>query len=399
MKITVLGFTVPYERLIEINRVDAAMASQTHRFAWALVAAIRAHDVAVDLVSAAPVSDYPNNPRRWFSLAQFEEGGVRGLELPFLNILAAKHLTRFAAAWVLGFPRMRSFRPDWIVVHGVHTPFLWFAVLVAPLVSARVCVILTDPPGVVLPSDGPFRAKLKAVDIGISKAALRRADRVVVLAETLAIDFAPTVPSMVMEGLWRPDGEAPPAGAVPTRDRATIVYAGGLREEYGAKALVEAVLGSPRLDVSLELYGSGPLSDWIVEVASRDERVQIPRLVEPDELSAIYARADVLVQPRPVDQHFVRYSFPSKLIEYMASGTPTVSTRLPSIPAEYGEHVIWTGDSVGELSATLEHVLGMDRDARNALGSSAATFIRDSRSAAPQGKRLVDFLRGTLTEE
>lgn len=395
MKVTVLGFTIPYEQLVEINRVDAAMASQTHRFAWSLVTAIRANGVAVDLVSAAPVSDYPRNPRRWFSLERFEEEGVHGLKLPFLNILAAKHLTRFVAAWLFGFPRLRRFGPDWIVVHGVHTPFLWFAVLVAPLVSARVCVIMTDPPGVVLPSDGTMRATLKALDIGISKAALRKADRVVVLAEALATDFAPTVPSMVMEGLWRSDGGTTPADAVPMRDKATVVYAGGLREEYGVKALVQAVLGSPRRGISLELYGSGPLSDWIAEVASGDDRVQIPRLVEPDELSAIYRRADVLIQPRPVEQHFVRYSFPSKLIEYMASGTPTVSTRLPSIPVEYGEHLIWTGDSVAELSATLEQVLSLGEEKRDALGASAATFIRDSRSAVPQGRRLVDFLGGS----
>lgn len=394
MKVTILGFTIPYADLLEINRVDPAMATQTHRFAWSVVDALRAHDVQVDLLSAAPVSDYPRNTHRWFPLGRFEEAGVRGLQLPFVNLPVAKHLTRFLAAWIFGLGRLRRTRPDWVLVHGVHSPFVWFAVLVAPLVSTRVCVILTDPPGVVLPSDGRVRTALKGLDIGFSKAALTRVDRVVVLAEALAMEFAPSVPALVMEGLWSPDAERAQADAAVPGETPTIVYAGGLREEYGAKTLVEAMLGSPHLDARLEIYGSGPLEEWIADVASRDQRVRGPRLVKPHELPDIYARAAVLVQPRPVDQHFVRYSFPSKLIEYMASGTPTISTRLPSIPSEYVEHLIWSGDSVEELASTLRQVLTSDQEVRNSFGASAASFIRESRSAVPQGRRLVEFLEG-----
>jgi len=42
----------------------------------------------------------------------------------------------------------------------------------------------------------------------------------------------------------------------------------------------------------------------------------------------------LLLHPRPVNSPVTLYSFPSKLIEYLASGTPVLSTRLKSIPID-----------------------------------------------------------------
>ena len=41
------------------------------------------------------------------------------------------------------------------------------------------------------------------------------------------------------------------------------------------------------------------------------------------------------MNPRPVDDEYVKYSFPSKNMEYMASGTSTLLTAIPSMPESY----------------------------------------------------------------
>jgi len=54
----------------------------------------------------------------------------------------------------------------------------------------------------------------------------------------------------------------------------------------------------------------------------------------------------------------VRYSFPSKLIEYMASATPVLTTRLPGIPPEYEPYVYWIeDDSVEGIEHSLRAVM------------------------------------------
>ena len=45
-------------------------------------------------------------------------------------------------------------------------------------------------------------------------------------------------------------------------------------------------------------------------------------------------------QPSARGAEFTKYSFPSKNMEYLASGTAVLTTRLPGMPAEYYEHVL-----------------------------------------------------------
>jgi glycosyltransferase involved in cell wall biosynthesis len=397
MKISILGFTVPDEVLAEINDSDPVLQTQTHRFAWGLVRAFGDNGAEVRLISAAPVSDFPHNPRAIWPLRRFEARGVPGLMLPFINVTGLKHVTRFLACWVFALRELRRARPDWLVVHGVHSPFLWFAVLAAPRARCKVAVVLTDPPGVISSEEGAVRSLLKRVDIGIVTRALRRSDAVVVLAEPLARDFAPSIRFLVMEGLF--DAAAlPEVPRAPATGVRRVVFAGGLREEYGVKRLVEAFHTLTDPDLRLELYGQGALGDWLAEQAAADDRIQPPRLVSPEELPEIYARADILVQPRQSEQGFVPYSFPSKLIEYMASGTPVVSTRLPSIPAEYEPHLIWSdGDEPGDLAAAMQRALDMPEEASGPFGARAASFIRTTRNTTAQGARIVEFLQVGIT--
>ena len=54
--------------------------------------------------------------------------------------------------------------------------------------------------------------------------------------------------------------------------------------------------------------------------------------VTNDEIVRLQCEATLLVNPRPSDKEFCKYSFPSKTIEYMASGTPVLMTKLPGVP-------------------------------------------------------------------
>ena len=114
-----------------------------------------------------------------------------------------------------------------------------------------------------------------------------------------------------------------------------------------------------------------------------------------EDLLRAYRSADLLVQPRPTNQSFVRYSFPSKLIEYMASGTPVLTTRLVSVTDEYTPYVYWIeDDSPAGIRRALRDVLRLPEDERLDKGRRAAEFIRATRSSEAQGKRISAFLQG-----
>ncbi|MEU4470482.1 glycosyltransferase [Micromonospora sp. NPDC023888] len=391
-RVTLLGFTVPDDLLAEIIARDTHLPTQTHTFAWGLVRSLRAADCPVHLLSAAPVSTWPGNRQIRFRAGRFRQDDVDGHLLAFVNLLGLKHVTRFLAAWRTGSRALREREADVLLVHGVHSPFLWFGVLRARRCGVRVVPVLTDPPGVMLPTDGRLVRLLRGLDVALVRAALARCCGVIALTAALAEDFAPGRPRLVLEGISCADPAGPPVPPGATRD---IVYAGGLSRAYGVDRLVEAFRGLPGDDLRLCVYGRGELAGWLRDQATVDRRILPPALLPRQELLPRLARATVLVNPRPVDQDFVRWSFPSKIIEYLAAGVPVVSTRLPGIPAEYAPWLSFAEpDTAAGLRTAVSRVLELPAEQARALGAGGARFVRETRDPATQGRRLSDFLAG-----
>jgi glycosyltransferase involved in cell wall biosynthesis len=403
-RVTLLGFTVSDEALAEILRLDRQMPVQTHTFAWAVVRALAENGCTVTLLSAAPVSSYPGHRRIRFPGGAFRTRGTAGEALSFVNLVGLKHLTRFVSACRVGLPAIRRWRSQVLMIHGVHSPFLWFGVLAGRRRGLTVVPILTDPPGGAGASDGAFTRLLRRVDVSLIRRALRRCDGVVAVTQALADDFATGRPALVLEGVFTPpDPAAPDPGLALPRPRTPtgtfdIGYAGGLTHEYGVDRLVEAVRDLDDPLVRLRLYGRGPLSGWLAQQSIVDFRIELAGLLGREELARRLREADVLVNPRPAEQSFVRYSFPSKLIEYMSTGVPVITTPLSGIPTDYWPHLVLAGPGADGLRQAIEQVRAMSPAEATSLGTGAATFIRTSRGPEAQGARLRGFLAGLRDE-
>lgn len=390
-KVCLLGFTVPDAVRDEIMRTDRHLPAQTHNFAWALVSSLRAGGLEVRLLSAWPVTNFPGNPRVMFRTGPFVERGVSGFMLGFVNLVGLKHLTRFLTCLRRGTQIMRRWRPSVLFVHGVHSPFLWYAAISRRLLGTTTVAVLTDPPGVSLTTDRWWTHKLRSIDTALVVAALRRMDAVIALTADLARDFAPGKPALVMDGISTSVG--PIRRTRQGGDRVTILYAGSLRATYGVDRLIEAVSGLNHSEVTLEIYGSGELADSIRNVASQRPQIREPQLLSRRDLLAAYRSADLLVQPRPTNQGFVQYSFPSKLIEYMTSGTPVLTTRVAGVSDEYSPYVYWIDEDSSEgIERALRAVLELPEEERLNKARRAAEFIESTRSSVAQGNKIRTFI-------
>ncbi|MEH0932517.1 glycosyltransferase [Micromonospora sp. CPCC 205558] len=397
-EVALLGFTLPDDMLKQVMAGDTTHATQTHTFAWAVVNALRDAGCTVRLISAAPVSNYPRNRRIRFRAGPFHQGGIDGQQLGFLNVLGIKHLSRFVSAWWHGGRCTRRDPIDVLLVHGVHTPFLWSGWALGRRRRIPVVPILTDPPGVGRPGEGRAVRLLRGLDVALVRAALKRCSGVIALTLPLAEDFAPGRPRLIMEGICTPPAAVGPQPQAASRTR-EIIYAGGLSRAYGVDRLVEAFRGLPDPDLRLSVFGRGELEPWLHEQASADPRIAPPALIDRVRLGSRLAGAAVLVNPRPVGQYFVPYSFPSKTIEYLATGVPVVSTDLPGIPDDYRPYLVYAPtDSAEGLRAAIERVLGMPAGEAEALGAAGRDFVVQTRSRAVQGQRMRDFLDGLIDE-
>ncbi|MBT9257621.1 glycosyltransferase [Phycicoccus sp. MAQZ13P-2] len=394
-RVLFLGFALPEDEFAELVRTDAGMPTATQRFGWSVIESLMAAGLDVTALSAAPAADFPHNRRVVFRAGNFRTAdGVRGRLLPFLNITGLKHVTRYAAALGALSRSLRTECHSAILVHGVHSPFIWAAVRAGRRAGVPVVVIMTDPPSLRTRFDRAAAMLMKRVDKRLIESGLQRVEGVVSLTEALARDFAPGRPLLLMEGIARPlqdrASEASPHRKSGTR--AVVLYAGGLKREYGVEALLQAVALSDD-SWQLHLYGGGPMEQECRVAADKNPRVVFHGVVDFDSLSRGYADATVLVNPRPLQTDFVQYSFPSKLLEYMTTGTPVVTTHLPTIPSSYDPFVVYTEDDAASMAATLDSTLALAPGELRQLGSTARSFVTEACSPPAQGVRISSFLR------
>ncbi|SEB85985.1 Glycosyltransferase involved in cell wall bisynthesis [Nocardioides exalbidus] len=197
-------------------------------------------------------------------------------------------------------------------------------------------------------------------------------------------------PSIVMEGLVDSEAVAPAAGAAGKSPHPTVLYAGALRKEYGLETLVRGFQAWDESSAELIVLGQGEYAAELAEIAARDPRITYRGPVPLDEVLDAERRAWVLINPRPPDEVFTQYSFPSKNMEYLASGTPVLSTRLPGMPAEYLDHVLTIDqpDAPG-LATALATAFAEGPEALERRGQRGRAFVVERKNNVRQAARIV----------
>lgn len=171
------------------------------------------------------------------------------------------------------------------------------------------------------------------------------------------------------------------------------MYAGGIHKEYGIERLVNAFVNGNFTDWELHIYGDGNYRDELTELTSRVSNVKYFGIQPNSVIVDNQLKATLLLNPRLTDAEYVKYSFPSKTMECMASGTPLCTTRLPGMPTEYYPYVYFFDDETEQgMLDTLKNVLAKDAKEHHELGKRAKEFVLTEKNNVIQAKKLIDFI-------
>lgn len=109
-----------------------------------------------------------------------------------------------------------------------------------------------------------------------------------------------------------------------------IVYCGRLDADGGVINLLNAM---EYIDFNCRIIvtGLGELIDKVKKASKDDVRIEYKGLVSNDELSFILENASVCINPIDENANFTKYSFPSKIYEYMRHGNAIITSNVPSI--------------------------------------------------------------------
>lgn len=268
------------------------------------------------------------------------------------------------------------------------------ALLASKLTHSCSIAIVTDLPDDMGLASSAFSTKIIRSYRFLSNFYMERYDGYILLTEAMNSLVNPQGrPYLVMEGLVDSAMKEVPNTLEDKFPEQVVIYAGSLFAKYGVKNLLEAFLLVPHSNARLWLYGSGELDAIIPEYAANDSRIRFWGVCPNEEVVAAEIKATLLVNPRPSSETFTKYSFPSKIMEYMASGTPVVTTPLPGMPVEYLDYVyIFEDESVAGMAAMLTRLLDLPPRECHRRGQEAKAFVMTNKTNLIQADRVHAFL-------
>lgn len=221
---------------------------------------------------------------------------------------------------------------DYVIVVDSMNEYLVKAALKAKRHrKIKICSVLTDNPENITGAGLFYRRKIKAIN--------KHFDMYLGLTNELVTLFNKSnKPSMVFEGIIE---------TKEIRDSLLMdnffFFGGALYERYGVKNLIEAYK-EVKTDIKLIVAGHGDLEDYIMNQSNIDNRILYLGQIGKEQVYTYETHSIANINPRPFSVKINKYSVPSKMLEYLASGNPIISTPFRTFQDCFQNGIIWIKD-------------------------------------------------------
>ena len=212
----------------------------------------------------------------------------------------------------------------------------------------------------------------------------KRFDKYIVFSEAMKKYLPSNRQFMLLEG-FAPDTIQKPC----IREKNIAMYAGGLAEDNGIKIMIEAARKSKLID-ELWICGVGDTLEYVKKNA--DKKIKYLGRLANDDVVEAEKKAKVLLNVRDPSNELTKFSFPSKVLEYMAAGGMVISTMLPGIPKEYYSFIKTLDEySAINLASKMDEVFQTDDDQFISATTAASEFITKKQPKS-RSKEIVSFI-------
>lgn len=314
---------------------------------------------------------------------------VTGIKQILLNSASKRHLKR----WVNEVDN----RSKVLIIYSAQSYFLEAAAYVKKLnKKVKICLIVPDLP-VYMCLDAKNNMLLniyKHYQVNKVNGKIESIDGFVFLTERMVDYFQTTKPYVVVEGMI---SNSPTNQSLNQKnidnDFKTIVYTGTLTRKYGIMDLVWAFQKIKNRNYKLIICGDGEAKEEIIMHTTYDSRILYKGLLPYEEVKILQSQATILVNPRKNNEVYTKFSFPSKLMEYLISGRPVVCYKLDGIPDEYDDHLIYfENNSIETMVNTLENVCEMSDKELSYIGQKNREFVLLEKNFITQTQKIFNLI-------
>lgn len=327
MKILFCGTMLPekYENIIK------DLSSAGNRFQWNFIKALRKQGIEVAILSyvGIPLGDTDRN--------QLEQDCQKENIVPVIK-------DRDVITAVLDFQRKMkplTLQADWVFSYNVV--YSWLNLCgIAHRRGKHAALVLAD----YSPRQG-YEDTIRKLYASFQMRAIGQYDIVVALSDHVKDILKKNQQILIMEGgidleLYKSFDLLP----YHEGKRIRLMYSGLLSQVTGVDLLLKAFRRLTYDNVQLVITGKGNLEEMVAEYQSADRRIQYYGHLKYEDYMDQLKEADILVNPRNMELPENKNNFPSKIMEYLASGKVIVSTQFAGWEKFQGSMIFSASDEV-----------------------------------------------------
>lgn len=357
----------------------------------------------LSVFSVAPLRSFPATSTLFVRGGRARiKDGIEITFVPYFNITPIKQLgIGLAIFWKLvrwGW-RKRAAPHRVVYTFNLSVPPGTFTLLAARMIRAKAFVWLNDinVPGHTVPYSWKWK-----IDYQIQKWLIPKFDGHVPVSDSIMEDFAPRRPYVLVEG-GVDDAVFTETtihcGSSAERDLFVVACAGTLNDYNGIPVVLDAFCRLTEKHFRLRIAGGGPLEERVRDAAAKDPRIEYCGFLSFQEVLRFYNSADVLVNMRVTKELNTRYFFPSKMMEYLASGRPVITSNTGNVEEEFKDFVfLLQEESAESLAEKIRYVSTLGKDQREEMGARARRYMEKNKTWKVQARKVIEYIDGIVRQ-
>lgn len=392
----------PSEIISEIRKNTLGIQENAaNNFQWNLINGFADNSIACASIINVPfVGPYP----RLYRKPNVEQSKIKNrltsdaISLSYLNIrpfksfeIKRKIIKKINERLILG-------QQNVIVIYSANQAFLDAAIKIKHSYDkVSICIILPDLP-IYMSAKKNLYYKLRGLHKQLLfKRRVNYIDSFVFLTEemkkTISISNKPYV---IVEGMINEEqlnSQNKFDVNILLKDNEFVVfYAGSLLKKYGILSLIDAfkILDDPKY--KLWICGEGDAKNDIINYSRIDDRVKYWGQVDVETIYKLQSQANLLINPRSAKDEYTKYSFPSKTLEYLASGIPVLMNKLPGLTNDYYKFIFFYDETAVSLAKKIEQIRNLGKEFLFDFGQKAREFVTTYKRPSQQCEKIINML-------
>lgn len=365
---------------------DKMPGQQIQKFHNLIMRGLVLNDTTVFAITAPPITR--KNTRKILIRNPKEiENSIKYTYLPIINIPIIKNIFVIIMSFIKTVSMIHK-NKEYVIVTDVLNISVSIGALIATKLFRRINIgIVTDLPVFLHKKD-------KSYIVRLNNWLINKYNAYILLTKEMSSILNNSKKYIILEGLADIEQLGINKRHKISDTPKICMYAGGLYEKYGIMNLIQGFILADIPETLLHIYGNGDCKEKIIEISNNNANIKYFGTVPNDEIIKQEKNATLLINPRSTKDEFVKYSFPSKNIEYMLSGTAVLTTKLPGIPIEYFDYVYTIEDESAEkISEALINILKKNDDELLQKGLDAKKFVLKYKNNKIQSQKIINLIK------